>query len=43
MLRRMGLPKKKWQELLRIQLFYVGWPNGWSVFNLAKEIYKDND
>ena len=21
--------------------FYVGWPKGWAVFNLAKEVYKD--
>ena len=21
--------------------FYVGWPQGWAVFNLAKEVYKD--
>lgn len=21
--------------------FYTGWPNGWAVLNLAKEIYKD--
>ena len=19
--------------------FYVGWPKGWAVFNLAKEVY----
>ncbi len=23
--------------------FYVGWPKGWAVFNLAKEVYKDNE
>lgn len=21
--------------------FYVGWPKGWAVFNLAKEVWKD--
>ena len=21
--------------------FYFGWPKGWAVFNLAKEVYKD--
>ncbi len=23
-------------------VFYVGWPKGWAVFNLAKEVYKDD-
>ena len=38
-----GVTKTEMAEILTHVAFYVGWPNGWSVFNLAKEIYKDND
>ena len=38
-----GVTKEKMAGIITHVAFYVGWPNGWSVFNLAKEIYKDND
>lgn len=38
-----GVTKEEMAGIITHVAFYVGWPNGWSVFNLAKEIYKDND
>lgn len=38
-----GVTKEEMAGIIMHVAFYVGWPKGWSVFNLAKEIYKDND
>ena len=36
-----GVTKKEMVGIITHAAFYVGWPKGWSVFNLAKEVYKD--
>ncbi|MDO4911979.1 MAG: carboxymuconolactone decarboxylase family protein [Lactobacillus sp.] len=35
-----GITKEEISEILTQLAFYVGWPNAWSAFNLAKEIWK---
>ena len=36
-----GVTKEEMVGIITHIAFYVGWPKGWSVFNLAKEVYKD--
>lgn len=36
-----GVTKTEISALITHLSFYVGWPNAWSAFNLAKEIWKD--
>ena len=38
-----GVTKEEMAGIITHTAFYVGWPKGWVVFNLAKEVYKDND
>ena len=37
-----GLTKEEFVEMITHLAFYVGWPNAWAVFNMAKEIYNDD-
>ena len=30
-------------EIITNAAFYAGWPNAWAVFNLAKEVYADDN
>ena len=30
-----------WAEMITQLAFYVGWPNAWSAFNIAKEVWGD--
>ena len=30
-------------EIITHLAFYVGWPNAWAAFGLAKEVYDDNE
>lgn len=30
-------------EIITHAAFYAGWPNAWAVFNLAKEVYADEE
>ena len=36
-----GVTKEEISEIITHLSFYVGWPKGWSAFNIAKEIYND--
>ncbi|MFK4964905.1 carboxymuconolactone decarboxylase family protein [Lactococcus garvieae] len=36
-----GISKEEISALITHLAFYVGWPNAWSAFNIAKEIYKE--
>ena len=36
-----GVSKEEMAGIITHTAFYVGWPKGWAVFNLAKEVYKD--
>ncbi len=37
-----GVTKDEMVGIITHTAFYVGWPKGWAVFNLAKEIYKED-
>ena len=37
-----GVTKEEMVGIITHTAFYVGWPKGWTVFNLAKEVYKDD-
>ena len=36
-----GITKDEIVEVITQLAFYVGWPNAWSAFNIAKEIWTD--
>lgn len=36
-----GVTKKEIAAIITHVAFYVGWPKGWAVFGLAKEVWKD--
>ncbi len=36
-----GVSKEEIAAIITHVAFYVGWPKGWAVFNLAKEIWTD--
>jgi alkylhydroperoxidase/carboxymuconolactone decarboxylase family protein YurZ/quercetin dioxygenase-like cupin family protein len=38
-----GLTKNEVAEIITHLAFYVGWAKAWSAFNIAKEIYKDEN
>ena len=38
-----GVTQKEIAAIITHVAFYAGWPKGWAVFNLAKEVYKDNE
>ena len=38
-----GVTKTEMAGLLTHVAFYVGWPNAWAAFRMAKEVYKDDD
>ena len=38
-----GITKEEMAEIITHAAFYAGWPNAWAVFNLAKEIYADDN
>lgn len=35
-----GVTQKEISAIITHVAFYVGWPKGWSAFNLAKEVWK---
>ena len=37
-----GVTKEEMVGIITHTAFYVGGPKGWAVFNLAKEVYKDD-
>ena len=34
-----GVTQKEMAAVITHTAFYAGWPKGWAVFNLAKEVY----
>ncbi|BAW86893.1 4-carboxymuconolactone decarboxylase [Limosilactobacillus fermentum] len=36
-----GIIKEEIAEMITQLAFYVGWPNAWSAFNIAKEVWDD--
>lgn len=36
-----GVTKEEMASIITHTAFYVGWPKGWAVFNIAKEVYND--
>src|SRR5699024_7981082 len=40
--RKNGVTQTEMAEILTHLAFYAGWPNAWSAFRLAKEVYADD-
>ena len=38
-----GVTKTEMAEILTHIAFYAGWPNAWAAFNMAKEVYADEE
>lgn len=38
-----GVSRKEIAAIITHVAFYAGWPHAWAVFNLAKEVWKDDD
>lgn len=38
-----GITKTEIAEIVTHAAFYCGWPKAWAVFNLAKEVWKDDE
>lgn len=38
-----GVSKDEMAEIITHIAFYAGWPNAWAAFNIAKEVYKDEE
>lgn len=38
-----GITKIEMAEIITHTAFYAGWPNAWAVFNIAKEVYADDN
>lgn len=38
-----GVSKEEMAEIITHIAFYAGWPNAWAAFNIAKEVYKEDD
>ena len=38
-----GVTREEMAELLTHVAFYAGWPNAWAAFNMAKEVYADDE
>ena len=41
--RKNGVTKTEMAEIITHLAFYCGWPNAWAVFNMAKEVYADDN
>lgn len=41
--RNHGVTAEEMAEILTHAAFYAGWPNAWAAFNLAKEIYAEDN
>ena len=37
-----GVTQREIAAIITHAAFYVGWPKGWAVFNLAKEVWQEN-
>ena len=38
-----GVTQKEIAAVITHTAFYAGWPKGWAVFNLAKEVWSDGE
>lgn len=38
-----GVTKKEMAAIITHTAFYSGWPKGWAVFNIAKEVYANGE
>ena len=38
-----GITKEEIVEIITHLAFYCGWPNAWAAFNMAKEVYTENE
>lgn len=38
-----GITKEEMAEIITHLAFYCGWPNAWAAFNIAKEVYVENE
>ena len=38
-----GVTKKEMAATITHVAFYAGWPKAWAVFNLAKDVYKEDE
>ena len=38
-----GVTREEMAEILTHIAFYAGWPNAWAAFNMAKEVYADDE
>ncbi len=38
-----GITKEEMAEAITHIAFYAGWPKAWAAFNMAKEIYKEQE
>ena len=38
-----GVSKSEMADILTHLAFYAGWPNAWAAFNMAKEVYGDDE
>lgn len=38
-----GVTKEEIAEILTHAAFYAGWPKAWAAFNMAKEVYTEED
>lgn len=36
-----SITKEEFVETITHVAFYAGWPNTWTIFNMAKEIYEE--
>ena len=41
--RKNGVTQEEMAEILTHIAFYAGWPNAWAAFNMAKEVYGDDE
>ncbi len=41
--KKAGVTKAEIAAIITHTAFYVGWPKGWAVFNMAKEVWNDSD
>ena len=38
-----GITKEEMAEIITHAAFYAGWPNAWTVFRMAKEVYEEKN
>lgn len=41
--KKAGVTKKEMAAIITHTAFYTGWPKGWAVFNVAKEVWNENE